>query len=137
MDTREKSARLPLQEAQKIAPGILTGRTKQVRQHWKKRGVPWSVLGPELLADPARPLHSPSGVPTLPAPDEEAVSDPTFRQVWAQVGAIWKYRNTTTKKQWAALVHNVDTFYEKVAAAEVSGKTRSRETKNVTRERTR
>jgi transcriptional regulator with XRE-family HTH domain len=96
--------------------------------------------GPDIMEkigrylDAARPLQSSAtGSPTLPAPDEESLTDPTFRQVWAQLGAIWKYRKTTTRKQWDALVRNIDTFHEPVEHATRAAKKRRRATNTVNR----
>lgn len=86
----------------------------------------------DLLIHALRAAQSVLGVPLdqiLIAP-EGAMSDPTFRRVWAQVAAVWRYRNTKTKDEWEALVHNVGVFSKGVAA---SGKPRRRATKSVTK----
>lgn len=96
--------------------------------------------GPEIMdkirryLDPARALQVETTGHTLPAPDEESVNDPTFLQVWAKIGAIWKHRKTVTELQWEALVKNVAAFHQPVEHAQrASGKSRARVPRNVTR----
>ncbi len=87
-----------------------------VEKTWKltRRAIP--KLKKKLLLSAlgftAHALQQPSSQrDMLPAP-EGAVNDKTFMQVWSQVTTIWKHRKTKKKKQWAALVTNLDAFAE-------------------------
>jgi transcriptional regulator with XRE-family HTH domain len=104
--------------------------------------TPDSILTAAGLIQPAdssaRAVLRPAPGLTLPAPDEESVSDPEFQQVWAKIGAIWKHRKTLTEIQWEALVKNVAAFHQPVEHAQrASGESPRRRQKTVTSKTTR
>lgn len=122
-DTGEKSVNLTPQQAEALFPGLLRRQTKQTRQHWKNRGVPWDVVGPMMLArsgmpgpTPAQPMHPLSGKSPEVAP-ERAMTDAKFRKAWRIVGRLWlsakaaKFKpDHPATKRWQRIAGMLDEF---------------------------
>jgi hypothetical protein len=118
LKTREKSVNLPVDEVRDMFPGLVEAQTKQVRGNWKKRGVPWEVVGSIALRQLAA---SAQGLPDprlfYPLPSEADMKE--LGEAWSLLVEVVKQRKGKGKVTWGIILAALEGF--EPGARDVSG----------------